>query len=115
MGLGKLCQRVRGFREKNAAACNDGGFLGILQYTDGFCQFVLIGPHAPRGPDLFIKETFGIVVGFGLGVLAHGQGHGAAIGGVGEHNHGAVEGGDQLFGPRDAVKIARHGLEAVIH
>ena len=41
--------------------------------------------------------------------------HGAAVGGVGEHHHGAVEGGDELFGPGNAVEVARHGLEAVIH
>ena len=50
-----------------------------------------------------------------MGILAHGKGHGSAIGGVGEHNHGAVQRGDQLFGPCDAVEITRDGFEAVIH
>ena len=61
-----------------------------------------------------LEEAFGIVVGLGLHVLAQRQRHRPAFGRVGQHLHGAVERGDDLFGPRDAVEVARHRAEAVV-
>ena len=106
MGFGKFRQRGGSFRKQNAAAGDDHRLLRVLQYTDGLGQFILIGADAAGAPDFFLEEAFGIVIGLGLGILAHGERHGAAFGWIGEHHHGAAEGGDQLFRPCDAVEVA---------
>ena len=60
------------------------------------------------------EQAFRPVERLGLNVLAHGERHRPAFGRIGEHVHGALQGGDQLLGPIDAVEIARHRAEAVV-
>ena len=60
------------------------------------------------------KKLSGIVVGFGLHVLAEGQRHGPAIGRIGQHGQRTLQRRHDLFGADDAVEIARHGPEAIV-
>ena len=82
--------------------------------VDGVGEFGLVGADAARRQIVLREEAFRIIVGLGLRVLAQRQRHRAAFGGVGEHGHGALQRGDDLLGPRDAVEIARDRAEAVV-
>ena len=82
--------------------------LGLPDSFDArsIIEFRLVGARAPEGPDALGEEGLRIVEGLGLRILAEGEGDGAAFGRIGQHRHGAVERGDQLFGPHDAVEVA---------
>ena len=54
------------------------------------------------------------VVGLRLDVLRQADRHRSGLGRVGEHPHGAQQGGRQLLGAPDPVEVARDGTEAVV-
>ena len=107
-------KRLAGFGIQHAAAGNDDRLCRCFEHRDRMGQFVRIGMQAARGPDFFVKEAFGIIIGFRLHILAERQRDRAAIGGIGQHLHGAAQRRDDLFGAGDAVEIARNRAEAVV-
>ncbi len=61
-----------------------------------------------------VEKARRIVVGLRLHVLAEGERHRPALGGIGQDRDRPIERGHDLLGPRDPVEIARHGLKAVV-
>ena len=90
------------------------GFFALRSAPTARANSFSSGRMRRGSPQRLGEEAFGIVIGFRLHVLAERQSHRSAFGGIGQHRHGAIEGRNQLLGPRDAVEIARHRAEAVI-
>src|SRR5271170_5352683 len=107
-------QFLFGARIKYAAAANDEGLLGRAQQGGGLAQFVGVGPLPALAMHAFFEKAFGIVIGLGLNVLAEGERDGSAFRRIGQHRDGPGQGWDDLFGPADAVEIARDRLEAIV-
>ena len=77
-------------------------------------DLVRVGREATEAVQAVFEEACGIVVGFGLHVLAEGERHRAAFGRVGQHGHRPAERRHDLLGPHDAVEIARDRAETVV-
>jgi hypothetical protein len=113
MPLGEGGQLVRRLGIQNAAAGDDHRLLRRAQQRHGMSELILVRTGPTRRPDLLGEQRLGEVVGFRLDVLTQRQRDGAAIDGVGQHLHRALERGNQLLGTLDAVEIARDRPEAV--
>ncbi len=98
-----------------AAARDDQRPLGGLEQCDGLGHALAVRAgtrdlvHGRR------EEGFRIVAGHFLDVLRQGDEGRAAIGRIEQAGHGLRQRGDDLLGMHDAVPVARHRLEGVIH
>ncbi len=114
VALGEGLEPVLGTRVEHAAARHDDGFRGTAQDRGRGREFVGIRGRAADPAQPLDEEALGVIVGLGLHVLAERQGHGPAIGRIGQHGQGPLQRRHELFGSGDAVEIARHGPEAVV-
>jgi hypothetical protein len=112
--LAEAAQGVLGLAVEHTTARHDERLARAAQQRDGGGQLVLVRTLAARRPEARLEQALRIVVGFHLHVLAQGEGRGAALRRVGEHGHGAGEGGDELLGPGQPVEIARDRAQAVV-
>ena len=101
-------------RIQHAAARDDQRTLRLGEQVEGAGEFVGIGGGASDAVGLGAEEAFRIVVGFGLDILRHAQGHGAAVHRIGQHLDRAGRRGQKLFRTGDAVPPAGNGAETVI-
>ena len=110
---GKCRERGRSLAEQHAAAGHDQWPLGRAQQFHDAGQLVGIGARpADGGAHVRRKEALRVVEGLGLHVLAHGQRDRAALDRIGQHLHGAGQGGQKLLGAGDPVPPARDRPEA---
>ena len=114
MTLGKDLHLTFSLRIQHAATRNDEGALCGFEQGYGLGQFKCIGGGAARTMDAALEKALRIIIGLGLHILTEGQCHRPAVHRVGQHAHGAVKRGNDLLRAGDAVKIARHRLEAII-
>ena len=99
---------------EHAAAADDQGLLRAAQKRGGVGDFARVWRDATLAMHPLLEEGQGIVVGLGLHVLAEGERHRPALGRIGQNRHRPVQRRHDLFGPGDAVEIARHGPEAIV-
>ena len=66
-------------------------------------------------PDARLEQRRGIVERLGLHILRQRQRHRAGFGWRGQHPHRLGQRGQDLLRPVDAIPVARHRLEAVVH
>ena len=114
VGGGEGGQRGAGAGIMHPATGDDQRRFGGAQGGDRLGQFGAVWQRAAHPPDALGEEGLRVVIRFCLGVLAQSQRDRAAIGRVRQRGHGAGQGGEELFGAGDAVKIAADRAEAVI-
>ena len=90
------------------------GFRAVRKSAAASRTSSRVGREASEPVHAGFEEREGIIVGFGLRVLAEGEGHRTAFGRVGQHRHCPAEGRDELLGPDDAIEIARDWAETVV-
>ncbi len=90
MPLGEGCEPPLGFRIKDPATCYDQWLPGAAQQAGGLGEFRRIRGGAAEPAQPLGEEVFGVVVGFGLHVLAERECHGTALGWVGQHRKRAL-------------------------
>ncbi len=112
--LGELCQQRFRFRIEHAAARDDQRVFRGLQRRDGGLDLAHIGALPALTPQARLQKMRRNLERLGLYILAEGERHRPAFRRIGEDGHGAVERRHDLFGPRDAVEIARHRAETII-
>ena len=112
---GEGLQRVRRSGVQHAAASDDQGPARVPEQAGGAGQVRRVGAGPARAMQPGREERFGIVAGLGLHVLAQAERGRAAIRRVGEDGDRAGQGDQQLLRTGDAVPVARHRLEAVVH
>jgi hypothetical protein len=99
----------------HTAARHDDRRLGGADPLHRTRQQSAVGKSSGDGPNALFKQRRGIVECFGLHVLRHGECYGAGLRRRSQHAHGFEQRERELIGTIDAVPIARHGLEDVVH
>ena len=112
--LGEGLERAGRLGVEHAAAGDDQRPLRAADGVGGDLDLAQAGARAAAVPFLRREELGRPVVGLGLHVLAEGEGHRAALGGVGHRREGAGQRGEQLLGPHDAVEVAADRPEGVV-
>ena len=112
---GELGQRRLRPSIDHAAPGHDQRAVGLPQQRGGALELRRVQARTARQVLARGEEGGGIIVGFGLHVLAQRQRDGAALRRVGQHLDCARQGGEELFRAGDAVPIARNRAEAVVH
>ncbi len=110
----KFDQLALGVGIEDAAAADHEWLLRLLKQRCGFVDLARVGRNAAQPMHALVEEARRIVVSLGLHVLAEGERHRPAFGGIGQDRDRSIERRHDLLGPRDAIEIARHGLKAVI-
>ena len=98
----------------HAAARDQQGGFGIRDDIRDIGDLVRVGGDAGDLLDALGKESVREVVALAFHVLAQGDAHRAAVGGIGEGAHGVDQGAHDLLGTGDAVPVAAHGLIGVV-
>ncbi len=98
----------------DAAAGDDQRPLGVAQCLDDGGQLALVGAGPAQPMQAGREELPRVVEGHGLHVLGECQCHRPAGGRIGQDLDRRRQAGQDLFGPGDAVPVARHRLEAIV-
>ena len=114
MGLGERGQRRLGPGVEHPAARHDRRAPSRAQGIRRRLQLARVGARSTDMPRAGPEERLGPVEGLGLHVLAEGQRHRPAGGGVTHRRHRARQGRQQLLGSRDAVEVARDRAQRVV-
>ena len=115
VALGEIGQRRLGQRIAHAAAGDDERLLRLLQKRRGAHNLAAVGALAADVMDARLEEGLRIVEGKLLRVLAKAEEGRPALGRVEHHRDRLRQRGDDLLRMRDAVPVARHRLEGVVH
>src|SRR5258708_16355605 len=63
----------------------------------------------------FFEKVHWTIECLALHVFWKRDGHRAGFRRIGKHSHRLREGGENLFGPIDAIPVARYGFEPIVH
>ena len=105
---------VPGLGVVDAPTGEDDRASGLLEQGRRLLDAPRIGGPSFNAPGTLLEEASRVVVRVRLHVLRQGQGDRPGLGRVGEHAHRLGQGGQQLFGPGDAVEESAHRAEAVV-
>ena len=106
-----------GLRQRiaHAAAGDQKRLLGVAQQAGRGDQLLHIGPRARHLVDTPLEELGRIVEGLALHILGQGDERRPALGRVGQHRDRLRQRGNQLLRLDDAVPVAGHGPEGIVH
>src|SRR5205807_6015876 len=94
----------------------DREWFACVRQGGGACGYhALNGAHTPRQPQTILEKARGILECLRLHILTQCEGHRAAVRRVSEYIDCAIERRDQLFRTGDAVEVAGHRSQAIVH
>ena len=112
--LGKAAQRITRVAVEHAPTGHDQRALGRLKQSHGALQFVRVRRRSAKADHLGLQKIVGAIKRMGLHVLRQCQAHRPAGRRIGHDLDGTGQGAQDLLGPRDPVKVARHRAQRVI-
>ena len=99
----------------DAAPRDDERLPGAPDQTRRAIQDRCVGQRPREVPDALLEKRVGVVVGLGLHILGQRQRGRAGVRLARQDTHRGKRRGDELLRPLDAVEVARHRNQGVVH